>query len=41
MLWLLSAVIVCGGWEIAGRYPISPAFPPFSDTMGALFAMIA
>ena len=40
MLWLISAVIVCGGWEIAGHYPISPAFPPFSDTMGALFAMI-
>jgi NitT/TauT family transport system permease protein len=40
MLWLISAVAVCGAWEIAGRYPISPAFPPFSDTMGALFAMI-
>ena len=38
MLWLLSAVVVCGGWEIAGRYPISPAFPPFSNTMGALLA---
>jgi NitT/TauT family transport system permease protein len=34
------AVVVCGAWEIAGHYPISPAFPPFSDTMTALFAMI-
>ena len=41
VLWLISAAIVCGGWEIAGRYPISPAFPPFSDTMVALLAMIA
>jgi ABC-type nitrate/sulfonate/bicarbonate transport system permease component len=40
MLWLISAAIVFGGWEIAGRYPISPAFPPFSDTMLALFGMI-
>ncbi len=40
-LWLLSAVIVFGAWEIAGRCPISPAFPPFSDTMAALFGMIA
>jgi ABC-type nitrate/sulfonate/bicarbonate transport system permease component len=40
-LWLISAAIVCGSWEFAGHYPISPAFPPFSDTMRALFAMIA
>ena len=40
MLWLISAVVVCGACEIAGHYPISPAFPPFSDTMTALFAMI-
>jgi NitT/TauT family transport system permease protein len=40
VLWLISAAIVCGGWEIAGRYPISPAFPPFSDTMQELIAMI-
>jgi ABC-type nitrate/sulfonate/bicarbonate transport system permease component len=40
-LWLVSAVIVFGGWEIAGRWPISPAFPPFSDTMAALFGLIA
>ncbi len=41
MLRLLSVAIVCGAWEIAGRYPISPAFPPFSETARALFAMIA
>ena len=41
VLWLLSVVAFCGGWEIAGRHPISPAFPPFSDTMVALFGMIA
>src|SRR5262245_27006147 len=40
MLWLLSAVIVFGAWEIAGRWPISPAFPPFSDTMAALLGLI-
>lgn len=41
VLWAVSAAVVCGGWEIAGRYPISPAFPPFSDTMVALAGMIA
>src|SRR5262245_54066150 len=40
-LWLVSAVIVFGSWEIAGRWPISPAFPPFSDTMAALAGLIA
>ncbi|WP_119388708.1 ABC transporter permease [Taklimakanibacter lacteus] len=40
-LWLISAVIVAGAWEIAGRWPISPAFPPFSDTMSALAGLIA
>jgi ABC-type nitrate/sulfonate/bicarbonate transport system permease component len=40
-LWFLSAVIVFGGWQIAGRWPISPAFPPFSDTMAALAGLIA
>ncbi|QIG48701.1 ABC transporter permease subunit [Nordella sp. HKS 07] len=40
-LWLLSAMIVFGAWEIAGRWPISPAFPPFSDTMAALAGLIA
>jgi NitT/TauT family transport system permease protein len=40
-LWLISAVILFGTWEIAGRWPISPAFPPFSDTMAALLGLIA
>ena len=40
-LWLISAAIVFGSWEIAGRWPISPAFPPFSDTMAALAGLIA
>jgi len=40
-LWLVSAVIVAASWEIAGRWPISPAFPPFSDTMVALLGLIA
>jgi NitT/TauT family transport system permease protein len=38
-LWLISACVVFGGWEFAGRYPISPAFPPFTDTMRALLDM--
>lgn len=39
-LKLLSAVIVFGGWEIAGRIPVSFAFPTFLESMQALFAMI-
>jgi NitT/TauT family transport system permease protein len=41
VLWLISAAVVFGAWEIAGRWPISPAFPPFSDTMAALLGLIA
>ena len=40
LLKLLSAVIVFGAWEIAGRIPVSYAFPPFSDSMVALARMI-
>jgi NitT/TauT family transport system permease protein len=36
---LLSAAIVFGAWEIAGRIPVSYAFPTFLESMGALFAM--
>jgi NitT/TauT family transport system permease protein len=32
----VSFVVVFGLWEAAGRWPISPAFPPFSDTALAL-----
>jgi len=40
-LRLASVVIVVGGWEYAGRVPISPAFPTFLETMDALFGMLA
>ncbi|HSM39400.1 MAG TPA: ABC transporter permease subunit [Afifellaceae bacterium] len=39
LLKLLSAVIVFGAWEIAGRIPVSYAFPTFLDSMSALFAL--
>ncbi|MCB1833447.1 MAG: ABC transporter permease subunit [Geminicoccaceae bacterium] len=39
LLKLLSAAIVFGAWEIAGRVPVSYAFPTFLDSMTALFAM--
>jgi ABC-type nitrate/sulfonate/bicarbonate transport system permease component len=40
-LWqLISFVLVFGLWELAGRWPISPAFPPFSKTLLALVHMI-
>jgi len=35
-LQLLSAAIVFGAWEYAGRIPISPAFPTFLETLQAL-----
>ena len=37
----LSFVLFFGLWELAGRWPISAAFPPFSRTMRALWQMIA
>jgi NitT/TauT family transport system permease protein len=39
ILKLLSALIVFGAWEIAGRIPVSYAFPTFLEAMQALFAM--
>ncbi|UCF96888.1 MAG: ABC transporter permease subunit [Spirochaetaceae bacterium] len=40
-LWrLLSLVLLFGAWELAGRKPISIAFPTFSDTAIAFFRMI-
>ena len=36
MLKLLSAFLIFGAWEIAGRIPVSYAFPPFSEAMIAL-----
>jgi NitT/TauT family transport system permease protein len=38
---ILSFVVVFGLWELVGRWPISAAFPPFSQTVAALFEMIA
>ena len=39
LLKLLSAGIVFGAWEIAGRIPISYAFPTFLESMAALWRM--
>ena len=39
VLRLISVVIVLGGWEYAGRVPVSPAFPTFLETMDALWEM--
>ncbi|MEJ6687873.1 MAG: ABC transporter permease subunit [Yoonia sp.] len=39
-LKILSAAILFGGWEIAGRIPVSFAFPTFLESMSALFRMI-
>ncbi len=36
LLKLLSAAVVFGAWEIAGRVPISYAFPTFLESMTAL-----
>lgn len=38
---ILSALIVFGAWEVAGRIPVSYAFPTFLDSMLALGSMIA
>ena len=39
LLKLLSGVIVFGAWEIAGRIPVSYAFPTFLESMAALARM--
>lgn len=39
LLKLLSAIIVFGAWEIAGRIPVSYAFPTFLESMTALARM--
>ncbi len=39
LLKILSAVLVFGAWEIAGRVPISYAFPTFLEAMEALARM--
>jgi NitT/TauT family transport system permease protein len=40
LLKVLSAVMVFGAWEIAGRIPVSYAFPTFVESMAALFRMV-
>ncbi len=41
LLWrVLSFSLVFGAWEVAGRIPISLAFPPFTATAYAFVAMI-
>lgn len=39
LLKILSAVLVFGAWEIAGRIPVSYAFPTFLESMSALARM--
>jgi ABC-type nitrate/sulfonate/bicarbonate transport system permease component len=40
-LWqLASFVFFFGVWELAGRWPVSAAFPPFSTTFLALLEML-
>jgi NitT/TauT family transport system permease protein len=39
LLKILSAVIVFGAWEIAGRIPVSYAFPTFLESMSALVTL--
>jgi ABC-type nitrate/sulfonate/bicarbonate transport system permease component len=38
---LASFVLVFGLWELMGRWPISPAFPAFSDTLLAFIQLTA
>ena len=40
-LTLLSAFVVAMAWEIAGRVPVSYAFPTFLESMAALWRMAA
>ena len=37
---LASFVLFFGLWELAGRWPVSAAFPPFSSTLFALTEML-
>jgi NitT/TauT family transport system permease protein len=40
-LWQLASFLFFFGlWELAGRWPVSPAFPPFSTTFVALADMV-
>ena len=40
-LWRLASIaLFCLLWEVAGRVPINPAFPPFSDTFMAFVNLV-
>ncbi len=39
LLKLVSGFVVFGAWEIAGRIPVSYAFPTFFESMAALKRM--
>jgi NitT/TauT family transport system permease protein len=42
LVWrLASLVLVFGAWEVAGRIPVSFAFPPFTATVEALARVVA
>lgn len=40
ILKLCSALLVFGAWEIAGRWPVSFAFPTFFESMAAFWALV-
>ncbi len=40
LLKLCSALLVFGAWEIAGRIPVSFAFPTFIESVAAFWALI-
>lgn len=40
-LRIVSAAALCLAWQWAGTVPISPAFPTFTETMAALWTMLA
>jgi ABC-type nitrate/sulfonate/bicarbonate transport system permease component len=41
LLRLVSIALFAGIWEVAGRIPVSFAFPTFSDTIVAFFGLLA
>jgi NitT/TauT family transport system permease protein len=42
ILWVIASfAFVFGLWEAAGRWPLSAAFPPFSQTFMAFLRMVA
>lgn len=40
ILKLCSAIFLFGAWEIAGRIPVSFAFPTFFESLAAFWALI-